>query len=112
MTWGAAMNKANQPSNATHVLEGTFYFDPDDAIYRDHFPGNPVVPGSLIVHAFLETATSQGWVKGNCRLEGFRFSRFVSPGKTHFRMEFREGKILDCKLHSQGHLSATGRIRP
>ncbi|MBU4420644.1 MAG: hypothetical protein KKH84_06520, partial [Proteobacteria bacterium] len=35
-------------------IKGTFYFDPSDRIYAEHFPGNPVVPGSLIIHAFLK----------------------------------------------------------
>ena len=27
---------------------GTFVFDPRDPVFDEHFPGNPVVPGSLI----------------------------------------------------------------
>jgi len=98
-------------STPSRILEGTFYFDPEDAIYKEHFPGYPTVPGSLIVHAFLETVTTQGWIKGTCRIEGFRFARFVSPGKTHFRIESREGgTVLDCTLHAQGLRSVTGRL--
>jgi len=100
-------------SNPSRTLAGTFYFDPEDAIYEDHFPGCPTVPGSLIVHAFLETAATQGWIKGACRIEGFRFARFVPPGKTRFRIESREGgTVLDCTLHAQGVRSVTGRLLP
>jgi 3-hydroxymyristoyl/3-hydroxydecanoyl-(acyl carrier protein) dehydratase len=41
--------------------EGNFFFDPDDGIYRTHFPGYPVVPGSLIVHAFLKAGREAGF---------------------------------------------------
>ena len=101
------------PINGPETLEGTFYFDPKDPIYQDHFPGNPVVPGSLIVDAFLQTGIEQGWIEEGVRIETFRFSRFVSPGTTHFQMEFLEGgKILNCKLHARGCLLVTGRLRP
>lgn len=33
-------------------------FSPDDEIFRDHFPGIPIVPGSLIVEAMTQTAGS------------------------------------------------------
>ena len=48
--------------DAPEVKEGIFHFDPDDPIYRDHFPGYPVVPGSLVVQAFLDLA---GDVRGD-----------------------------------------------
>jgi 3-hydroxyacyl-[acyl-carrier-protein] dehydratase len=107
------VTKSTDSTNPVEILEGTFYFDPEDAMYRDHFPGNPVVPGSLIVDAFLQTAMRRGWIKKGCEIQGFRFSRFVPPGTAHFRMEPCEGgKILECKLHSHGHLSVTGRLCP
>jgi 3-hydroxyacyl-[acyl-carrier-protein] dehydratase len=31
-------------------------FSPDDEIFRDHFPGIPLVPGSLVLEAMIQTA--------------------------------------------------------
>lgn len=93
------------------VLEGHFDFDPKDAVYDDHFPGAPVVPGSLIIHAFLEAAKARGWMARTCRVEAFRFLRFVSPGRHRYRMENRDDdNALNCTLHFQGRLAATGKL--
>jgi 3-hydroxyacyl-[acyl-carrier-protein] dehydratase len=78
-------------------INGTFYFDPADRIYVDHFPGNPVVPGSVIVHAFLKAGKESGHWQGSCILEAFRFKRFVSPGEHAYNIEFqRDG--MKCRL--------------
>ena len=34
-------------------------FAPDDEVFRDHFPGNPIVPGVLLLEAMAQTA---GWL--------------------------------------------------
>ena len=34
-------------------------FPPDDEVFRDHFPGNPIVPGVLLLEAMAQTA---GWL--------------------------------------------------
>ncbi len=94
------------------VIEGIFLFDPKDNIYKDHFPGYPVVPGSLIVHAFVTAAKRKGWIVGRWSLEDFRFIHFVSPGKCQFRIRsYDKGNVFECELRSEGKLSATGRLR-
>ncbi|MBW2319025.1 MAG: hypothetical protein JRF24_10180 [Deltaproteobacteria bacterium] len=100
-------------SDNDKVIEGIFFFDPKDNIYKDHFPGYPVVPGSLIVHAFVTAAKRQGWIYGGWSLEDFRFTYFVSPGKCQFRIRsYDDGNFFECELRSEGKLSATGRLRP
>lgn len=96
-------------------IKGTFCFDPSDGIYADHFPGNPIVPGSLIVHAFLEAAKAKGLEVGRCLLENFRFKEFVPPGEYPFSIE-KQADRLKCRLfkpHS-GELKTvvTGTIKP
>ena len=101
-----------QLSKNDKVIEGIFLFDPEDNIYKDHFPGHPVVPGSLIVHAFVTEAERQGWIFGGWTLEDFRFLHFVSPGKHQFRIRScNDGNVFECELHSEGKISATGRLR-
>ena len=61
---------------------GKFTFPADDPIYADHFPHAPVVPGTLIIHAFRQEATRNGWqVRG---IRAFRFRHFATPGTYAF----------------------------
>ncbi len=95
-------------------IEGIFYFDPSDRIYEGHFPGNPVVPGSLIVNAFLEAAKRNGVQVEECILEGFRFKEFVSPGEYAFSIQFLSDR-LKCRLYKNNSnimkALVTGTIR-
>lgn len=89
--------------------EGVFYFHPDDGIYRDHFPGYSVVPGSLIVHAFLSAATGAGISEKYITLENFRFREFLTPGRYPFRMECLENQ-LNCRIYRGDKILVTGVI--
>ena len=95
-------------------IKGTFYFDPSDRIYADHFPGKPVVPGSLIIHAFLKVLQEEEVNKVQYIIENFRFREFVSPGKYPFNIEIDHSK-MKCRLfrNSSDILKpiATGIIR-
>ena len=77
-------------------IKGIFYFDPSDRIYAKHFPGNPVVPGSLIVHAFLKASKEEGCSEGYI-IENFRFKEFISPGEYNFDIELCKDQIK-CRL--------------
>ncbi len=91
--------------------EGTFYFDPTDRIYADHFPGRAVVPGSLIVHAFRGEALKTGKLAGaRFRAEDFRFLTFLTPGEYPFRMENEAGR-LRCRLYQAGKIVASGFLK-
>ncbi|MDD5722227.1 MAG: hypothetical protein PHY29_00660 [Syntrophales bacterium] len=96
--------------NTEDVLEGVFHFDPGDGIYREHFPGYPVVPGSLIVHAFL-TAVREAEIKGDVlSIENVRFREFLKPGRYPFRMEFGENRIL-CSISRGDKKLVTGVMK-
>ena len=95
-------------------INGTITFDPSDNIYADHFPGNPVVPGSLIVHAFMEAVTRADLERNICRIKNFRFSEFVRPGTYSFSIRAFEDR-LKCRLFSRNDsdaekIFATGTI--
>jgi len=95
------------------VLRGVFYFDPADPIYADHFPGFPVVPGSLVISAFLKAG--QAAVPGIRpeKLQDFKFRTFLPPGEYEYRLESR-GDRLQCLLFQPGtdgrHPLVTGTI--
>jgi len=107
-----------EKSGASHpdsFLSGVFYFDPADPIYADHFPGCPVVPGSLIISAFLKAgqAAVPGIRPG--RIQDFKFRTFLPPGEYEYRLENR-GDRLQCRLFQSGtdgrHPLVTGTILP
>ena len=78
-------------------IKGIFYFDPSDRIYAEHFPGNPVVPGSLIIHAFLKALKKEGLNETQCIIENFRFKEFISPGEYNFDIEICKDQ-MKCRL--------------
>ena len=105
---GAVSNTEKETSRT--IREGVFYFHPDDGIYRDHFPGYPVVPGSLIVHAFLEAAKEAGLSGGWSTLQNFRFREFLTPGRYPFRMECLESR-LNCWIYRGDKILVTGVLK-
>lgn len=84
---------------AGSVLSGVFYFDPADPIYADHFPGCPVVPGSVIVSAFLKAVQAAGTGMRAESVQNFRFRTFLPPGEYEFFME-NQGDRLQCRLRA------------
>lgn len=90
--------------------KGRFCFAPDDPIYRDHFPGYPVVPGSLIIHAFMSEI---GKVTGDATaqsISNFRFKRFLSPGCYAYRIEPKSDGRLACFLYDEDKAVVTGTL--
>lgn len=82
-------------------------FSADDACFRGHFPGNPVVPGSLVMALCLErigTCTS----KGLC-VRHFSFIRFAPPGAYTLNIT-PDGPAWSCILRQGQEIYARGRI--
>ncbi len=90
--------------------QGYFHFDPDDPIYGDHFPGRPVVPGSLIVQAFHTAACKAKGAGRGWRLENFRFKQFLAPGTYAYAMKALSAERLRCRLFDQGRAVVTGTL--
>jgi 3-hydroxyacyl-[acyl-carrier-protein] dehydratase len=86
------------------------FFDPEDRIYADHFPGHPVVPGSMIVHAFLLAAEKQANEGSPCAIENFRFRKFISPGEYDCHIAITESG-LRCTLYDGSTVAATGVLK-
>ena len=92
------------------LLQGIFYFDPADRIYADHFPGKPVVPGSLIVYAFLEAGKKVGFAANHYTIENFRFREFVLPGEYPFSIQLQSDR-LKCRLYQEDKTLVTGILK-
>jgi 3-hydroxyacyl-[acyl-carrier-protein] dehydratase len=91
------------------MLDGTFFFDPDDRIYTEHFPGHPVVPGSMIVHAFMLAGDRLGFGEAPTSMRNFRFKRFIPPGEYSYRIELA-GDKLQCTLYDREAIVVTGTL--
>jgi 3-hydroxyacyl-[acyl-carrier-protein] dehydratase len=94
----------------TTAKKGHFYFDPDDPIYREHFPGHPVVPGSLIVHAFVMAIGRSYGEETSHPVTNFRFKRFVSPGCYAYRIEPKSNGRMACFLYDEEKTVVTGTL--
>lgn len=92
------------------LTEGQFFFDPADPIFQDHFPGNPVVPGSLIVHAFIAALGKYGGDAAFRPVTNFRFKRFVPPGCYAYRMETTSDGRTACFLYDEDKVVVTGTL--
>jgi 3-hydroxymyristoyl/3-hydroxydecanoyl-(acyl carrier protein) dehydratase len=91
------------------TIEGYFHFDPEDPVYRVHFPGAPVVPGSFIAWAFMNILNRNGFIKETVELGPFRFKRFISPGTYRYAIVPGE-KGMKCLLYDNRRTAAEGMI--
>lgn len=89
---------------------GVFEFDPEDKIYRQHFPGRPVVPGVLIIRSFIDRLGACPG-PGGFSIDHFNFNHFAGPGKYQFRITEKDGGYL-CRMEKDGRLYAEGKVSP
>lgn len=66
---------------------GVLHFDASLPLFREHFPGAPRVPGSLIITALAEEAGRLFPDLAPVRAERFRFRSFLTPGDWPFSMD-------------------------
>jgi 3-hydroxyacyl-[acyl-carrier-protein] dehydratase len=92
---------------AKDFREGIFHFHPGDAVYRDHFPDYPVVPGSLIIHAFFEALKKAGLMQELSSIDNFKFREFLRPGRYCFRIETRKDRFY-CAITKDNKTLVTG----
>ncbi len=89
--------------------ERAIFFDPEDRIYKDHFPENPVVPGTLIAGAFMEAARGIAFDQEAFTMENFRFRNFISPGEYPCTISVK-GSKLSFKLYAGKKIAASGTL--
>ncbi len=90
-------------------FSGYFFFDPADEIYLEHFPGNPVVPGSIIINAFVDALVKNNIKSSNYTIKNFRFRKFISPGEYKYIIT-ADSSNYSCKLYNNEKPAVTGVI--
>ena len=90
-------------------LRLTATFEPGDSCFHEHFPGNPVVPGSLVVGLCMQALREHRSETGPLLLKRFSFSRFASPGSYDLSIAKQESGYL-CTLSQGEFIFAQGRI--
>jgi 3-hydroxyacyl-[acyl-carrier-protein] dehydratase len=91
--------------------EGILLFDPDDPIYADHFPGAPVVPGTMILSGLRRAVARSTGGPPPTRVIRFRFRRFVGAGSYRYTLEAASEGIF-CRLWDGSDLVAAGELAP
>jgi 3-hydroxyacyl-[acyl-carrier-protein] dehydratase len=68
-------------------------FAPEDELFEDHFPGNPLVPGALLLEAMAQTA---GWL--TVATTGFKkATQLVMVRNAKFRRPVRPGAEITLR---------------
>lgn len=89
------------------TIHATLTFDGNDPLYEDHFPGNPVVPGSLVVEALLTLLQEKGVTPLSVR--NFRFRRFIEPGSYPCKVVLVGAKAACTLFHGESR-AVTGEV--
>lgn len=89
-------------------LTGTFTFPADEAALQDHFPDSPVIPGTLIIHSFVQALRTR-MPEAMLSASRFRFKEFITPASYQYSIE-QTPSGFSCTLFSKGKKAVTGRL--
>jgi 3-hydroxymyristoyl/3-hydroxydecanoyl-(acyl carrier protein) dehydratase len=74
-----------------------------------HFPGNPIVPGVMVLDAVISAA--QAWLGTGFRVERLAYAKFLAPLKPEETAEIDlllQGPRLEFAVHRGGSALAKG----
>lgn len=91
-------------------------FAPDDATAQGHFPGDPIIPGAVLLsEVVLAIETDLGRSLGACRVKSAKFVHPVRPGE-RVSIEYsgqREGAVrFSCSAGGRAVLAGTYGVAP
>lgn len=87
-------------------------FAADHPTAAGHFPGNPILPGALLLDAIVQ-AISRGAGAPAVTIESAKFLRPVRPGDA-LRVEWEKkgiGTRFSCALAASGEIAVSGVLR-
>lgn len=84
---------------------------PDHPAMAGHFPGNPIVPGVVILEEVARAAGSLGHRSRLARIETAKFRAPLPPGVAFvIRLADGERGRVDFTVERDGEILATGRL--
>lgn len=88
-------------------------FAPDHPAGAGHFPGNPIIPGALLLDEVLDAIVGDDRASRRCEIRMVKFLSPVRPGD-RIRIEWREVQDdthFECALLDTSHIAVTGTLR-
>ncbi|MCT4534597.1 hypothetical protein [Halodesulfovibrio sp.] len=92
----------------TKPITGTFTFPANEPALQDHFPDSPIIPGTLIIHSFVNEVRSH-MPEATLGIRKFRFKSFITPDSYAYRIEPKPFGYA-CTLFKGTEKAVTGRI--
>ncbi|MBL8539270.1 MAG: beta-hydroxyacyl-ACP dehydratase [Betaproteobacteria bacterium] len=86
----------------------------DHPAYAGHFPGNPVLPGVVLLDAALHcVATSRCYPPQRWQILSAKFLRVVRPGDVlHVEHEAAAGETVKWRIRAANEIVARGTFGP
>ena len=97
-----------------------FHFDASDPLFEDHFPGRPVIPGSLVLDCFQKAIRDRlmSQEKPFLVLAGIRNARFIRFGRPGWveveisHMGVDDGRIIfSCLARQDGQTLSSALLQ-
>jgi len=100
-------------TSSTTSLSGEFTVAPEHPALAGHFPGNPVVPGVLILAHVLAGVRPRWPVQEPLMVRQVKFSSPLRPGES-CRIDYRSGRARELRFecHAGDRLIASGQLGP
>ena len=103
-------------------IEATLLLSPDERIFSFHFPGNPMLPASLLIECFAQAATILLETTSGFTRKAFpgyirdaKFHRPIRPAhptdiQVHVEQWAEEGALLRCRAEQEGRVSGVATL--
>ena len=114
ITW-QAMKTLSQPKPATDEgwSSAAYLFATDHASRAGHFPGNPIIPGALLLDRMLHVIGRPAAAATQQDIKVVKFLRPVRPGDSvtfRWRQTPKREIVFECRLDGSGDIAMTGTV--
>jgi len=103
------------------ILSKEFFISPDQSVLKGHFPGNPILPGVMLLNFISDTLSER--LGRQCHIKKIIRHKFIKPVLPEFRIcvecqlkqtqtEFDNCYLVNCDIFDQyKHLIASGQYK-